>query len=81
MQSKRHSTRELLIMSNDIEVFNRAQGRGQQTFTLVEQDRSAVETIAYWILQNIHSAPADKLRNALEICLKWRNFAAVKDAD
>jgi hypothetical protein len=59
----------------------KAQQRGQGTFTLVEQDRSAPSTICWWILQNIETCPADKLRQALEDAIKWRDFPKRKTAD
>lgn len=65
----------------DAKCFTRAQSRGQKTFTLVEQDASAVKTIAHWIYLNIETAPADKLRAALEDCIEWRKFGAKKTAD
>jgi hypothetical protein len=65
----------------DTEVHARAKARNQRTFTLVEQDMTSVEVIAYWILKNIHTAPAQKLHDAVEICLEMREFGAVKHAD
>ena len=73
--------RQIHPVEPDDTCYTNARNRGQRTFTLVEQDRSAVHCIAYWILQNVHTAPADKLRDALEDCIVWREFAAVKDAD
>jgi hypothetical protein len=71
----------LQIRDLDSQIHARAKERGQRTFTLVEQDRSSVEVIAYWILMNIHTAPSEKLEHALDMCLAMREFAAVKDAD
>lgn len=65
----------------DTGIHAKAKQRGQISFTLVEQDRSSVETIAHWIYLNIHTAPPEKLKNALDICLQMRDFAAVKNAD
>lgn len=65
----------------DSQVHARAKARGQKTFTLVEQDASAVETIAYWILKNIHTAPPEKLHDALDSCIKMRDFPNKKNAD
>ena len=59
----------------------KAKARGQQTFTLVEQDLSAVKTIAHWIYLNIETCPPEKLRAALEDCIKMRNFTYRKFAD
>lgn len=73
----------LQVSENDKDsvVHARAKQRGQRTFTLVEQDRSAVECIAYWILQNIHTAPPEKLHDALQRCIDMRSFPAQKNAD
>ena len=65
----------------DTQCFIKAKRRGQKAFTLVEQDASAVETIAYWILRNINTAPAKKLREALNDCLQMREFKDKKQAD
>lgn len=59
----------------------KAQSRGQATFTLVEQDRTSPETICFWIMRNIETCPADKLRKALEDAIKWREFPNRKAAD
>jgi hypothetical protein len=59
----------------------KAKSRGQQTFTLVEQDASAVKTIAHWIYLNIETCPAAKLREALEDCINMRDFPNKKTAD
>ena len=67
--------------TKDATCFQRAQSRGQETFTLVEQDATAVKTIAHWISLNIETAPADKLRAALEDCIRWRDFPNKKNAD
>lgn len=65
----------------DTATADRARGRGQMTFTLVEQDRAAARTIAFWILENIETAPASKLFDALESALVAREFPAKKNAD
>jgi hypothetical protein len=65
----------------DAAVFARAQRRKQKTFTLVQQDRSAPSTICWWILQNIETAPPDKLREALEAAISYRDFPQRKTAD
>lgn len=59
----------------------KAKKRGQQTFTLVEQDASAVKTIAHWIYLNIETCPSEKLRKALEDCIQMRSFPGKKTAD
>jgi hypothetical protein len=63
------------------ECYQRAKSRNQLTFTLIEQDRSSVQTIAFWILQNIQTAPEEKLYDALGIAIRMRDYSAVKDAD
>ncbi len=65
----------------DAKCFVKAKQRGQRTFTLVEQDATAVTTIAFWIGQNILTAPPDKLRDALEDAIAMRNFPNRKMAD
>lgn len=65
----------------DIGCAEKARARGQMTFTIVEQDQSAAETIAYWILKNINTAPASKLFDALESALVAREFPNKKAAD
>lgn len=67
--------------TKDATCFKKAQQRGQKTFTLVEQDFTAVKTIAHWIYLNIESAPPEKLREALEDCIAWREFKNRKVAD
>jgi hypothetical protein len=59
----------------------KAKARNQRTFTLVEQDRSTVETIAYWILLNIRTCPAEKLHKAIDDCVAMRDFPNQKNAD
>ena len=59
----------------------KAQQRRQMTFTIVEQDRSAARVIAYWILENIETAPPAKLFDALESALVAREFPNKKNAD
>jgi hypothetical protein len=66
---------------NDSSCYAKARRRGQKTFTVVEQDATAVQTIAHWIYLNINTAPGDKLRAALEDCIAWRDFRNKKTAD
>lgn len=72
---------QLSESDKDTGVHMKAKLRGQRTFTLVEQDMSSVEVIAYWILKNVHTAPPEKLHQALDTCLEMREFGAVKHAD
>ena len=65
----------------DAECFRKAQERGQQTFTLVEQDKSSPRCIAFWILENIETAPAGKLIDALQDALAMRSAPNRKAAD
>lgn len=73
----------LQISENDRDsiIHARAKARNQATFTLVEQDKTAVETIAYWILKNIRTAPPEKLHDALDACIRMREFPGQKSAD
>ena len=61
--------------------FQKAKERGQMTFTVVEQDETAVRVIAHWIYLNIEKASPEKLRLALEECLEMRKFPNRKTAD
>ena len=65
----------------DTKCHAKAKQRGQATFTLVAQDKSAPSTIAYWILANIETAPEAKLREALEDALNMRQYPNRKSAD
>ena len=65
----------------DTAIHAKAKRRGQETFTLVEQDITAVRTIAHWIELNIETAPEAKLRDALEKCLRMRNWKNKKVPD
>lgn len=57
----------------DNECYRKAVSRGQQTFTVVEQDVTSPLTILEWIRLQIDKqgnlAPADKLLDAFEDCL------------
>lgn len=60
----------------------KARNRKQVTFTIVEQDKTAPETIAEWIKLNIRTAPPAKLYDALEAALVMRESKVEKkDAD
>lgn len=67
--------------TEDANCFVKAQKRGQKTFTVVEQDITAVKTIAHWIYLNIETCPAEKLRRALEDCIAMRSFPSKKWPD
>jgi len=59
----------------------KAAERGQDTFTLVEQDRSTPKTICFWIMENIETCPPQKLVAALNDAIRMRSFPKRKDAD
>ena len=61
-----------LSQKMDDECHVKAKERGQQTFTLVEQDASAPKTILFWIILNWDTCPIAKLRDAFEdaLCMK-----------
>jgi hypothetical protein len=65
----------------DNRCFAKAKQRGQRTFTVIEQDKTAPSTIAWWILQNIETAPAEKLHEALQDAIDMRAYPNRKAAD
>ena len=64
--------------TRDAQCFKRAQNRKQGTFTLVEQDATAPGTILDWINRNFATAPPQKLRDAFDTALQWRDSALTK---
>jgi hypothetical protein len=66
---------------DDTLCFKKAKERNQRTFTLVQQDRSSAKTICFWIMENIETAPAQKLLDALEDAILMRDFEHRKNAD
>ncbi len=66
---------------NDTKVYAKARNRGQETFTLVAQDRTSPRTILFWIGENFETAPPEKLRDAFERALRMREFPERKWAD
>lgn len=59
----------------------KAKERNQQTFTLVEQDRSAPRTILFWIMENFDGkTPPEKLRDAFEDALAMQFSPVEKKA-
>lgn len=66
---------------NDCSCFAKAVARQDHTFTLVGQDVSSPRVIAFWILENIETCPAEKLRCALEDAITMRNTRKRKHAD
>ena len=74
----------MLTMSendSDTKVYAKAKNRGQETFTLVAQDRTSPRTILFWIGENFETAPPEKLRDAYERALRMREFPERKWAD
>ncbi len=74
----------MLTMSendSDTQVYAKARNRGQETFTLVAQDRTSPRTILFWIGENFETAPPEKLRDAFERALRMREFPERKWAD
>ncbi len=74
----------MLTMSendSDTKVYAKAKNRGQETFTLVAQDRTGPRTILFWIGENFETAPPEKLRDAFERALRMREFPERKWAD
>ena len=65
----------------DEKCFSKAKARGEQTFTLVAQDITSPETVCFWIMRNIETAPEDKLRHALDDALRMRAAKFRKRAD
>jgi hypothetical protein len=65
----------------DAGTFRRAQERGQPTFTVVAQDKSAPSVVCEWIKQNIETAPPAKLYEALSRAIQMREFHFRKSAD
>ncbi len=66
---------------SDTKVYAKAKNRGQETFTLVAQDRTSPRTILFWIGENFETAPPEKLRDAFERALQMREFPERKWAD
>jgi hypothetical protein len=64
--------KQIDLKQRDIDCADRARKRGQQTFTIVAQDKSNAKVIAFWIAENIETSPEEKLRTALEIALQMR---------
>jgi hypothetical protein len=61
--------------------YQRAKARGEQTFTLVAQDRTSPVVICEWIKQNIETCPAEKLVDALMDAIAMRENPNRKSAD
>jgi hypothetical protein len=66
---------------SDADCYAKAVKRGDYTFTLVGQDKSAPRVICEWISQNIETAPPEKLREALEKAIIMRTQWGRRNAD
>ena len=44
----------------------------EEIFALVTRDQSSPETVCFWIMRNIRTAPDEKLREALDCALRMR---------
>lgn len=67
--------------TSDNECFRKARERDDDTFTLVGQDRSSPRVVCEWIKENIETAPAHKLLEALDCAIAMRNAKNRKAAD
>jgi len=67
--------------ASDNTCFTKAQERGDETFTLVGQDRSSARVVCEWIKENIETAPKHKLIEALDCAIEMRNLHGRKTAD
>jgi hypothetical protein len=61
--------------------FEKAQHRGDQTFTLVGRDISSPRVICEWIKENIATCPEDKLHEALNRAIAMCNLPGRRQAD
>lgn len=78
---EQHPTQREKAIAMDNTCFQKAQERGQQTFTLVAQDKSAPRTILFWIMENFEDTPVEKLRDAFEDALAMREYPKRKHPD
>ncbi len=70
-------TREEL-MRRDFKCAQKAMDKNQLSFTVIEQDNTAPETICEWIKLNIKTCPADKLYDALQRAIAMRESEVMK---
>ncbi len=80
VQTQKLNLSESPLTSDEL-IQKKAKERGDQTFTLVGQDLTSPVTIAFWILENIETAPEMKLLNAVTIAVKMRDNFGRKQAD
>ena len=66
---------------NNDSTHEKGKANGEQLFTLRSQDVTTPRCIVFWILENIDTAPEEKLRHALEDALRARRWPNRKHAD
>lgn len=66
---------------SDKACFEKAQQRGDVTFTVVGRDQSSPRVICEWIKENIETCPADKLHEALNRAITMRDLTYRRKAD
>jgi hypothetical protein len=69
------------MQAKDRKCMAKAIEKDELTFTLVEHDKTSPRTVAFWIMENIETAPSHKLHEALEFCLHAREHANRRNAD
>jgi hypothetical protein len=69
------------LSCGDYSGFEKGRANGEQLFTLRSQDETMPRVLAFWILENIETAPEGKLRHALEDALRARRWPNRKRAD
>lgn len=57
------------------------EGEDRWIFTLVGRDPTSPRTVAFWILENIETAPREKLEEALRKALIMRDTSPRRVAD
>lgn len=67
-------------MEHDNTCYRKAVARGQRTFTLIEQDRTASRVILHWILENWDTCPTSKLQDAFEDAINMKDSTVAKKA-
>ena len=66
---------------SDKDCFDKAQARGDMTFTLVGQDRSSPKTILTWIMENFETCSDAKLSDAFRTAIAMKHHPKRKAAD
>jgi hypothetical protein len=69
------------VQWDEVKTQQKAKERQDLTFTLVGQDRSSPKAICFWILENIDTAPREKLEGALDKAIRMRDLPNRKIAD